>query len=91
MITIPLYVFLLLYFVFLAVFVSFMLINLYHIVASASFTLVGFIMTFFIFAGTVLVCFFTIDLLASAGIDWQQRITLFNAEWFSSLFGAEPF
>ncbi len=68
-----------------------MLINLYHIVASASFTFVSFIMTFFIFAATALVFYFTIRLLMEAGVDWQSRLTVFNAEWFGSLFGAQPF
>ncbi|PIR74327.1 MAG: hypothetical protein COU35_03475 [Candidatus Magasanikbacteria bacterium CG10_big_fil_rev_8_21_14_0_10_47_10] len=91
MISIPLYTFLLLYFVFLAIFVAFMLVDLYHIITSASFSLVSFIMTFFIFAGTLLVCYFTIQLLSQAGIDWQTPLVLFNASWFSGAFGATTF
>ena len=70
MLEIPLYIFLFLYFVFLAIFAAFYLIIIYHIIHSASFTLASFLMSFFIFAVTVLTLYGTITFLE--GIDWQQ-------------------
>ncbi|PIT86249.1 MAG: hypothetical protein COU33_04245 [Candidatus Magasanikbacteria bacterium CG10_big_fil_rev_8_21_14_0_10_43_6] len=91
MIAIPLYVILFLYFLFLAVIATFVLINLYHIVATASFTLVSFTMTFFIFAGITLVLYYTAQLLHHAAIDWKTPLVLFNVDWFRTIFGSQPF
>ena len=86
MITIPLYVFLFAYFIFLAIFVSFMLVNLYHIVISSSLTFVGFMMSFFIFATTVLVIYFTITLINNVGIDWKHGLKIFDTAWLTGSF-----
>ena len=91
MISIPLYIILFLYFLFLAVVATFMLIHLYHIVATASFTLVSFIITFFIFASTTLILFFTAELLKAAHINWQTPLVLFDIEWMRNIFWVGPF
>ncbi len=91
MFSIPLYIVLFLYSLFLAVVAAFMLIHLYHIVATASFTLVSFMMTFFIFASTALVLYFTMEFLSAAAINWQAPLILFDIDWFRSLFGNQSF
>ena len=53
-------------------------------IASASFTLVSFFMSFFVFALTILTLYFTVQLLV--GVDWQTPVTLLNATWFRNLF-----
>ena len=80
-ITVPLYVFLFIYLLFLTVFVVFTVINLYHIFASASFTLASFAMSFFIFASTVMVFYVTFQLLVD--VNWQQTVTLFTTQWIN--------
>jgi len=80
MLTVPLYIFLFIYLLFLCVFTILSLINLYHIVSTGTFTFVSFIMTFFTFVATVLTLYFTWHLLS--GIDWQQPLTLFDGSWF---------
>lgn len=79
-VAIPLYAFLFLYFVFLAVFVIFSLINFYHIVITASFTLVSFMISFFILALTLLTLYLTADLLSA--VDWQTTVIVFDTGWF---------
>ena len=84
MVTIPLYTFLFVYLVFLAIFTVFSMINLYHIIMTASFTLASFFTTFIIFAIVVLVFYFT--WLFLQGVNWQTPVTLFNSEWISGIF-----
>lgn len=91
MLGIPLYVFLFLYIIFVAVFFGFLLVNVYHIVMSGSFTLPSFFMTFFIFATSVLVLYFTIEIINSAAINWRELFPLFKIEWISGTFGNDPF
>ncbi|MBT4153171.1 MAG: hypothetical protein HOE53_00815 [Candidatus Magasanikbacteria bacterium] len=86
MLQIPLYLFLFLYWIFVAVFVTFMLINLYHIIASGSFTFPSFFMTFFVFASVTLIMYFTWTAITSAGINFRQPVTLFNIDWISGVF-----
>lgn len=90
MISIPLYIFLFGYILFLAIFAAFMLVILYHIVSTASFTMASFFVSFFVLASTVLVIYFTATLLSEANIDWRQAVPLFSLEWISGLFGSVP-
>lgn len=85
MITIPLYTLLFLYLIFLAIFAVFSLINIYHIIMSASFTLASFVMTFFIFTLTVLTLYYTWHLLLE--VDWRAPIVVFNVDWVIGIFG----
>jgi hypothetical protein len=91
MISVPLYFFLFVYLLFVAVFVVFMLINLYHIIASASLTLPSFVMSFFIFAMTALVFYLTFQFLGAENVVWRDPVTLFNVDWFTGLFGSPQF
>ncbi len=81
MLTIPLYTFLFLYLIFLVIFVAFAIINFYHIVTTASFTLASFIITFFTFTLTVLTLYFTWQVINTA--NWQADVLLFNTEWLT--------
>jgi hypothetical protein len=82
MLTIPLYSFLFIYILFLAIFVAFSIMNFYHVVMTASFTLASFVLTFFTFTLTVLTLYFTWYLLG--GVDWQTPITLFDSSWLTN-------
>ena len=84
MLTVPLYFFLFAYLIFLAIFAVFSILNFYHILETASFTLVSFVTTFFIFSLTILTLYFTQQLLIE--IDWQTPVTLFNSSWISNVF-----
>ena len=85
LVTIPLYIILFLYLIFLAIFAVFSLINIYHIVMSASFTLVSFVITFLVGVLTVLTLFFTWQLLVD--VYWQTPILIFNMDWAMKVFG----
>lgn len=85
MITIPLYVFLFLYLAFLCVFLVFSFVHIYHIFATASFTLASFTMTLFIMVLTIYTLYFTFQLLV--GLGWTQPVTLFSADWLPGIFG----
>ena len=84
MLTVPLYFFLFAYLIFLAIFAVFSILNFYHVLETASFTLVSFITTFFVFSLTILTLYFTQQLLIE--IDWQTPVVLFNSSWISNIF-----
>ncbi len=63
---------LIIYFIFLAVYLIFIFVNLYHIVESASLNTASFIFTFFIFATSIIVFYFTATLLMNT--DWATPI-----------------
>lgn len=79
-IQLPLYVFLFIYFAFLAIFALFVVINFFHIYSSGTLTLVNFCVTVSIAAITVFILFATFQSLQ--GTDWQQTLHLFNPQWF---------
>jgi len=80
-IALPLYIFLFAYLIFLAIFIAFSIINFYHIVATASFTIASFMMSFFVFAITILTLYMTYTLLMD--VNWQQTFLLFDTSWFT--------
>ncbi|PIR03069.1 MAG: hypothetical protein COV60_02340 [Candidatus Magasanikbacteria bacterium CG11_big_fil_rev_8_21_14_0_20_43_7] len=84
-IAIPLYIFLFVYLIFIAVFLAFSIINFYHIVVAASFTIVSFTISFFIFALTLLTLYLTYTLLVD--INWQQTLLVFDTGWFTGPSG----
>lgn len=88
MISIPLYSLLFVYILFLAVFVVFMCIHLYHIISTASFTIISFLVVFSVFAAAAIILYTTYQLLGGA-VDWQAPLVLFNPDWFGSVFGSE--
>ncbi len=84
-IAIPLYIFLFFYLIFLAVFLSFSIINFYHIIATASFTIISFVVSFFILTITILTFYLTYTLLID--VNWQQTLLLFDTAWFTGPSG----
>lgn len=70
MMEIPLYSLLFIYIFFLAFFAVFSLINLYHIIMTASMTMVSFFMTFLVMAGGILIIYATWYFLQD--MNWQQ-------------------
>ncbi|HQF57401.1 MAG TPA: hypothetical protein PK831_02775 [Candidatus Magasanikbacteria bacterium] len=83
MFEISLYIFLFIYFGFLAIFFIFSILNFYHIVVTASFTLASFIVSFFVFSLATLILYATWYLLIN--VDWQTAVPLFNYEWFNGI------
>ncbi len=83
-IALPLYLFLFIYFGFLAIFVLFVVINFYHIVSSGVLTVVNFVVTVLIAAVTVFALFGTYQLLKDT--DWKQSVTIFDSSWITNTF-----
>ncbi|HLD31410.1 MAG TPA: hypothetical protein VJB37_00765 [Patescibacteria group bacterium] len=83
-ITIPLYIFLFAYLFFLTIFVAFSIMNIYHIVMTASFTLASFIITVVLLAITVLTLFFTWQFCIT--VNWSSALTIFDSAWLQNIF-----
>lgn len=86
-ITIPLFIFLILYGLFLVVFAIFSLINITHIINTGSSSWASLLITFLIIALTILIFFGTWYFLRHT--DWSYTVTIFNYEWFKNLFTGE--
>ncbi len=84
MLTLPLYILLIAYAIFLIIFFIFFIINLLHIVLTGTTTFTSFIVTFLIMALTAFTIYGTWYYLQNT--DWQQSVTLFDASWITSLF-----
>lgn len=84
MINLPLYIFLFVYFIALAIFAVFITIHFYHIIGSGTLTLASFLVTFFVIASTIIILYQTYLLLQ--GTDWQQTLTLFESAWVTDAF-----
>ena len=85
MVEIPLYVVLFLFFIFLAIFAAFYIMISYHIIASASFTLASFLMSFLIFVCTFLTLYAITELLVD--VDWTQTMFSFDTRGIMGIFG----
>jgi hypothetical protein len=83
MVTIPLYSFLIIYFVFLIIFAVFSIVNISHLIDTGTLTFVSFLMTLVVAAMTVLTLYATWYFLR--GVNWQEPITIWNSEWFGNL------
>lgn len=70
--TIPLYAFLFAYLAWAAIFIIFLLLNIYHLAQSASLTFASFVMTLFILLLGTGVLFLTWQLLSA--VDWQTPV-----------------
>ncbi|HLC69628.1 MAG TPA: hypothetical protein VJH75_01125 [Patescibacteria group bacterium] len=84
MITAPLYVLLLLYFLFLAIFIIFSCINLWHVYSTGNLTFTSFAVTVIVGIATILVLYATWTLLQD--IVWTERFTLWNNDWITGSF-----
>ena len=85
MITIPLYIFLFLYFAYLALFGLFIFVNILHLFQAGALTLFTLTMTVILFAATVLIIFSTWTLLS--GADWRAPLTVWNSDWIKGITG----
>ncbi len=87
MISIPLYIFLFIYFFFLITFAAFFLINMSHLVRTGTLTLASLSATlaFLVFSAFILVATFYF----LHGFDWQQPVILWNNQWFGSVFSSD--
>ncbi|KKP59561.1 MAG: hypothetical protein UR53_C0001G0061 [Candidatus Magasanikbacteria bacterium GW2011_GWC2_34_16] len=74
--SIPLYIFLFIYFAFLIIFVFFSVVNIIHIIRTGSLTFASFIITTIIGAMTIFTLFFTWALLT--GTNWQTPVNILN-------------
>lgn len=82
MISIPLYVALIGYFIFLFVFLVFFITNLMHIILTGATTSTSFVITLAVFTITVFTIFGTWYFLQNA--DWVQSVKIWDSSWFSS-------
>ncbi len=84
MISIPLYILLIAYAIFLIIFFVFFITNLLHIVLTGTTTFTSFIATFIVAALSAVTIYATWYYLQNT--DWMQPITIFNTGWLGSLF-----
>ena len=86
--SLPLYVFLFLFFGFLLIFLIFFFIDVYHLFETSSLTLTSLAVTILVFAVSALTLFITWYLLQN--VNWKIPITLFDSSWITGLFSFTP-
>lgn len=84
MLSIPLFIFLLLYLVFLAILAIFFLINFSHLVHTGGATIMGALFTLLILTLAVSALFATAYF--TQGTDWRYALTLDIVGWLKNLF-----
>lgn len=82
--SLPLYVFLFLFFGFLVIFLIFFFIDIYHLFETNSLTLTSLAVTILVFTISALTLFITWYLLQD--VDWKTPITIFDSSWITNLF-----
>ena len=83
MFSLPLYVFLIIYSAFLAIFAVFAFVNIFHIIETGTLTGVSFIVTFLSMALTALALYATWYFLQNT--DWQQAVVIWNSDWLKGV------
>lgn len=84
MITIPLFMFFFAYVLFLAVVLTFFLVNSSHLVSGGSLTMTSFSVTALVLCAAIAVVLGT--WAALEGADWRMPVIIGSTEWFSSWF-----
>jgi len=84
MLAIPLYVFLIIYFLFLLMFGLFFLINIGHLFQTAALTASSIFVAILLLGVSFLILWTTVYLLGD--VDWQQSVTIFNPAWIGNVF-----
>ena len=79
MITVPLSIFIIIYFVLLAIIGVFFIINFFHIILTGTASFSSFIITVFVLAAVALILYGTWYFLQ--GVDLSQQITIWNKAW----------
>ena len=82
--SLPLYVFLFLFFGFLVIFTIFVLVALYRLFETAALTLTSLFVTILVFAVSALTLFAVWYLLQD--VNWQTQITIFDSSWITNIF-----
>ncbi len=83
-ITIPLYILLLIYALAIIGISVFVVINIYRLFSSASFTFTSFFITFFVISSQIIILLFTWNILQ--GIDWTTPLITLDIPSLSTLF-----
>lgn len=78
-ITIPLFIFLFIFFGALLVLAAFYILNIAHIIATANLTFISFVVTFIVFALATFTLYGTWFFLQST--DWQQPVKIWDNNW----------
>lgn len=81
-ITIPLYIILFIYLIYISILGIFSFINFSHLHHNGALTLVSFCVTFLIISLVATTIFFTFMFLN--GVDWKMPLTLWNNDWISN-------
>lgn len=84
MISLPIFIFLAIYFLFLLLALFFFFFGIYHIAAAGEFSLISFIMTVFISGSLLIVIAFTWITLTKQNINWSAPFSLFENTWLST-------
>lgn len=84
MVSVPLYVFLFIYFFFLLAWAAFFLINVSHLVHTGTMTVASFSATIAFLAFSAVILLATFYFLKD--ISWQEPVILWNNQWFGSVF-----
>lgn len=88
-ITIPLYIILFIYLIYISILGMFSFINFSHLHHNGALTLTSLFITFFIIVCVATTLFFTIALLN--GVDWKEPLTLWNSAWISNTLNSSNF
>ena len=84
MISIPLYIFLFVYFAFLAIVAVFLFVDLLHIFQTGTLSIISFIATILALGIFTAILFATWYFIQN--VDWQQTLTIWNSDWLRSIF-----
>lgn len=89
MVTIPLYIFLIIFFLFLIVFGLFFLINIGHLFQTAALTFASVLVAILLISASLLVLWGAWYMLSD--VNWQQSVTIFDTAWFGNLLSFTNF
>ncbi len=85
MITIPLYILLIVFGIFLLTAAIFAIVNVGHLIKTGTFTGASIVATFLFAAYSLII--FSLTLSQLAGIDWTQPVTIWNNDWIALFTG----
>lgn len=89
MVSIPLYIFLLVYLLVILLFLLIYFIHIYHLITTASVSLVSITITLFVGGLMLLIIGFTFLILSN--MSWGNAIPLLNISWFPGIFSPNSF
>jgi hypothetical protein len=84
MLALPLYILLIIYLAFLAMFVIFTLINIGHLFQTASLTFTSLFFTIVVISATLIIVWLTWYFLQ--GVNWHASLTIFDSSWIKNIF-----